>query len=90
MASTRGPEPADCFSRVRAPLLVIILDVTDERDALRELTTDELAAVRRSVIRRLNRLDQSQSDSAFRAAALERAMELVGDEQECRHRVRHR
>ena len=40
---------------------------------------DELAAARRSVIRRLNRLDRSQPDVEQREAVLQRVMAQIGE-----------
>ncbi|MBF4608932.1 hypothetical protein [Curtobacterium sp. VKM Ac-1393] len=60
----------------------------DELERLQWLSVDELAATRRSAIRRLNRLDRSAPDVALREAALQRTMRLIGEVQEGRRRQR--
>ncbi|MBT1658556.1 hypothetical protein [Curtobacterium flaccumfaciens] len=60
----------------------------DELGRLRWMTVDELAAARRSVIRRLNRLDRSQPDVDMREAVLQRVMQQIGEVQDGRRRDR--
>lgn len=55
--------------------------VDDEREALRWLTVDELAAARRRAIKQLNLLDRSAADYAETATALKRTIDLVGQVQ---------
>lgn len=49
----------------------------DELERLQWMSVDELAAARRSVIRRLNRLDRSQPDVKQREAVLQRVMQQI-------------
>lgn len=65
-----------------------LLIVDDELERLQWLTGDELAAARRSAIRRLNRLDRTQADAAWREAVLQRTMRLIGEVQDGRRRQR--
>lgn len=65
-----------------------LLGVDDELERLQWLSVDELAAARRSAIRRLNRLDRSASDAALREAALQRTMRLIGEVQDGRRQHR--
>ncbi|MCU0116170.1 hypothetical protein [Curtobacterium poinsettiae] len=60
----------------------------DELERLRWMTVDELAAARRSVIRRLNRLDRSQPDVEQREAVLQRVMQQIGEVQDGRRHDR--
>ncbi|WP_182066345.1 hypothetical protein [Curtobacterium sp. ME12] len=60
----------------------------DELERLQWLTADELASARRSAIRRLNRLDRSAPDAAWREAVLQRTMRLIGEVQDGRRRQR--
>ncbi|WP_152427126.1 hypothetical protein [Curtobacterium flaccumfaciens] len=60
----------------------------DELERLQWMSVDELAAARRSVIRRLNRLDRSQPDVEQREAVLQRVMQQIGDVQDGRRRDR--
>jgi hypothetical protein len=55
--------------------------VDDELEALRWLSVDELAAMRRRAIKKLNLLDRSAADHLATAAALERTMDLIGEVQ---------
>jgi hypothetical protein len=63
-----------------------LLGVDDELERLQWMSIDELAAARRSVIRRLNRLDRSQPDLELREAALQRVMQQIGEVQDGRRR----
>ncbi|EYT64015.1 hypothetical protein H489_0109965 [Curtobacterium flaccumfaciens UCD-AKU] len=65
-----------------------LLGVDDELERLQWMSVDELAAARRSVIRRLNRLDRSQPDVEQREAVLQRVMQQIGDVQDGRRRDR--
>jgi len=65
-----------------------LLGVDDELARLQWMSVDELAAARRSVIRRLNRLDRSQPDVEEREAVLQRVMAQIGDVQDGRRRER--
>lgn len=58
-----------------------LLGVDDELERLQWMSVDELAAARRSVIRRLNRLDRSQPDVEQREAVLQRVMAQIGEVQ---------
>jgi hypothetical protein len=60
--------------------------VDDELERLQWMSVDELAAARRSVIRRLNRLDRSLPDVEEREAVLQRVMEQIGEVQDGRRR----
>jgi len=55
--------------------------MTNELEALQWLSVDELAAARRRAIRKLNLLDRSADDYPLTVAALERAMDLIGQVQ---------
>lgn len=63
-----------------------LLGVDDELERLQWLTVDELAAARRSAIRRLNLLDRSRPDAEWREAVLQRTMRLIGEVQDGRRR----
>jgi len=65
-----------------------LLSVDDELERLQWMSVDELAAARRSVIRRLNRLDRSQPDVEQREAVLQRVMAQIGEVQDGRRRDR--
>jgi hypothetical protein len=65
-----------------------LLDVDDELERLQWMSIDELAAARRSIIRRLNRLDRSQPDVEEREAVLQRVMAQIGEVQDGRRRDR--
>jgi len=65
-----------------------LLGVDDELERLQWMSVDELAAARRSVIRRLNRLDRSQPDVEQREAVLQRVMQQIGDVQDGSRRDR--
>lgn len=63
-----------------------LLGVDDELERLQWMSVDELAAARRSVIRRLNRLDRSLPDVEEREAVLQRVIEQIGEVQDGRRR----
>lgn len=65
-----------------------LLGVDDELERLQWMSVDELAAARRSVIRRLDRLDRSQPDVEEREAVLQRVMAQIGEVQDGRGRDR--
>ncbi|WP_182066395.1 hypothetical protein [Curtobacterium sp. ME12] len=58
----------------------------DELERLQWMSNDELAAARRSVIRRLNRLDRAQPDVELREVVLQRVMRQIGEVQDGRRR----
>jgi hypothetical protein len=60
--------------------------MTDELEALQWLSVDGLAAARRRAIWKLNLLDRSADDYQLVVAALERAMDLIGQVQDGRGR----
>jgi hypothetical protein len=65
-----------------------LLGVDDELERLQWLSVDELAAARRSAIRRLNLLDRSAPYVGLRESALQRTMRLIGEVQDGRQRQR--
>lgn len=64
--------------------VLTLLGVDDELERLQWLSVDELAAARRSAIRRLNQLDRTQADAEWREAVLQRTMRLIGEVQDGR------